>query len=193
MLYTIKGVLAEKQEHAFVIEANGMGFRASTNEATLRALPGIGSAFTAYCFLYIREEQVELYAFRDAQTLKLFELLNSVSGIGPKSALAILDTDTVEHLSAAIVERRADLLTRASGIGRKTAERLVLELQSKIKPSSVRTTAAAMDASHEAEEVLVHLGYPRARVREILETLGPEAKTAEDRIRAGLRALGRGR
>lgn len=193
MLYTIKGTLTEKHERAFVIEVNGIGFRAFTNEATLRALPAPGAALSVFCFLYIREEELELYAFRDAQTLKLFELLNSVSGIGPKTALAILDTDTVAHLTAAIFERRADLLTRASGIGRKTAERLILELQSKIKPSGVKTTAAAVDANYEAEEVLVHLGYPRAVVREALANIGAEAKTAEERIRAGLRVLGRQR
>lgn len=191
MLYTIKGTLAEKQERAFVIEANGIGFRAFTNEATLRVLPAIGAALSVFCFLYVREEEFELYAFRDAQTVKLFELLNSVSGIGPKTALAILDTDTVVHLTTAIFERRADLLTRASGIGKKTADRLILELQSKIKPSGIKTTAAAMDADCEAEEVLVHLGYPRTVVREALEGIGTELKTAEERIRAGLKILGR--
>lgn len=193
MLYTIKGTLAEKGEHAFVIEANGIGFQAFTNQETLRRLPAAGGALSVFCFLYIRDEQMELYAFRDAQTLKLFELLNSVSGIGPKTALSILDVDSVEHLTAAIFERRADLLTRASGIGKKIAERVILELQSKIKPSSVKTTAGAVNASREAEEVLVNLGYPRGRVREILDGLGPECKTAEERIRAGLKALGRSR
>lgn len=193
MIYTISGTLKEKQEHAFVIETGGIGFRASTNEVTLKTLPALGATLTVFCFLYIREEKMELYAFRDAQTQRLFELLNSVSGIGPKSALSILDTDTVEHISTAIVERRADLLTRASGVGKKTAERLVLELQNKIKPSATKTTAAAMDANYEAEEVLVHLGYPRSRVREILGALGHEPKTAEERIRAGLKALGRER
>ncbi|MFH1161677.1 MAG: Holliday junction branch migration protein RuvA [Candidatus Jorgensenbacteria bacterium] len=193
MLYTIKGMLAEKSEHAFVIEANGIGFQAFTNQETLRRLPAVGAALSVFCFLYIRDEQMELYAFRDAQTLKLFELLNSVAGIGPKTALSVLDIDSVEHLTAAIFERRADLLTHASGIGKKTAERVVLELQSKIKPSSVRTTAGAVDASHEAEEVLVNLGYPRSHAREVLESLGSEPKTAEERIRAALRALGRSR
>ncbi|MFH1193340.1 MAG: Holliday junction branch migration protein RuvA [Candidatus Jorgensenbacteria bacterium] len=193
MLYTISGVLKEKQEHAFVIETGGIGFQAFTNQETLRRLPAAGTALSVFCFLYIREERMELYAFRDAQTMKLFELLNSVSGIGPKTALSVLDVDSVENLMAAIFERRADLLTHASGIGKKTAERVILELQSKIKLSGVKTTAGAVDANREAEEVLVNLGYPRSRAREILEKLGPECKTAEERIRAGLRALGRER
>ncbi len=193
MLYTIRGILAEKQEHAFVVEANGMGFRAFTNDRTLRALPPLGAPLTVFCFVYVREELIELYAFGDAHTLRLFELLNSVSGIGPKTALAILDTDSVEHLTAAIFERRTDLLTHASGIGKRTAERVILELQGKIKLFGAKVSVASVDANREAEDVLTNLGYPRGQVREVLEGVGREAKTAEERIKQALRALGRGR
>lgn len=191
MLYTISGKLTAKGADAFVLEWNGMGLRFMTHGRAATKLPPAGTALSVYCFLYVREEQPELYGFLDEQSLKLFELLNGVSGIGPRTALAILDVDSVENLMAAIIERRADLLTKASGIGRKTAERAILELSNKIKLPHPGATVLAMDVDRDVEDVLVGLGYRRERVREVLRNLGKEGRTAEERLRLALRGLSR--
>ncbi len=190
MLYTLTGTLRGTSEGAFVVEIGGLGIRILTNGRTLERLPGAGATVTLYTRLYIREDQWELYGFLEEQTLKLFELLIGVSSVGPKTALGVLESDSVENLIAAILERRPELLTRAPGIGRKTAERVILELQNKVRLAGATARTEAMDLNAEVEDALVGLGYRRADVRRVLEKLDSKEKTLEERLRAALRALG---
>ena len=190
MLYTLKGIVVQRGDDFLVIECGGVGLKAFTNKETLRKLKS-GSGVKLFCFLYIRDDQLELYGFLEEQALKLFEMLNSVAGVGPKTALGVLDVDTVPNIMAAIIERRADFLTRTSGIGRKTAERIILELKSKVKLSGAGRLTEKMDIDMEVEEALTGLGYSRGEVRRVLSELGEETKTLEERLRQALRVLGR--
>ncbi len=191
MIHTLKGKLADRNDSSLVVEVGGVGFRVFTNERTA-AEGAIGSEVKLFCHLHVREDKLELYGFLDEGALKLFELLISVSGIGPKSALAILDIDATENIIAAIAGKRPDILTRASGVGLKTAERVILELQSRIKlPSGSKHITEAMDVNQEVEEALVGLGYSRLLVRQTITKVGPEFKTLEDRLRQALKNLGR--
>ena len=146
-----------------------------------------------FIHFYLREDRAELFGFLNEQSLRLFELLNSVSGVGPRTALAVLDAETPENLMAAIFERRTDLLTKTPGIGKKTAERIVLELAAKVAVPASRERTAAMDRDYEVEEVLVNLGYARDKVKNVLSSLPVSAReaTAEARIRDTLKALAR--
>lgn len=191
MIHTLKGKLADKNDLSLVVEVGGIGFKVFTNERTASGAP-LGSEVKLFNHLYVREDKLDLYGFLDEGSLKLFELLISVSGIGPKSALAILDIDAPENVIAAIAGKRADILTRASGVGQKMAERVILELQNRIKmPKGVASVAAQMDVNGQVEEALVGLGYGRANVRQIISNVGPEFKTLEDRLRQALKTLGR--
>lgn len=190
MIHTIQGKLVSVREHAVVVDCHGVGFLVFVNARTLGALPKEGEEVTLCTHFYLREERAELYGFLDAQSLALFELLDSVASVGPKSALAVLDAETPENLMAAIFERRTDLLTKTPGIGKKTADRIVLELSTKIKAPAARERTAVMDRDREVEEVLANLGYARERVRSVLSSL-PAAKevATEARIREALKAL----
>jgi Holliday junction DNA helicase RuvA len=190
MIHTLRGTLTALTKHAAVIDCHGVGFLVLMSSRALAALPKIGTEVALSTHFYLREDRAELYGFLDAQSLALFELLNSVAGVGPKTALAVLDAETPENLMAAIFERRTDLLTKTPGIGKKTAERVVLELATKIAAPASRERTAAMDRDHEVEEVLVNLGYGRDAIKRALSSL-PAAKeaTAEVRIREALKAL----
>ncbi len=191
MLYSISGKITSRGADFFIIETAGMSFRVLASERTIRELPPDGETVHVFTFLYLREDQLELYGFLKEQALRLFEILNTISGVGPKTALGILDVDEVPNIMAAIIERRADLLTKAPGIGRKTAERIILELQGRIKLPGSQALTEKMTLDAEVEEALVGLGYSRGQVRKILETLDSGAKTLEERLKDALKFLGR--
>lgn len=189
MIYTLNGRLTEQGENYFILETGGFGLKVWAGSQTLATLPPAGSLVKVFCFLYIREEHFELYGFLREEELKLFEMLNTVAGIGPKTALAILSTDSVENIMAAILERKSELLTRISGIGQRTADRVILELQNKIKLPKSKSLTKIMDINLEVEEALVGLGYRRSEIKKALSRLPVEAKNLEDRIRQTLRIL----
>lgn len=195
MLYTLKGIVTSRGEGFLVVEvgsspAGSLGFKVFTNNETLSKLPQ-DSEVKLFCFLYIRNDQMELYGFLEEQALKLFEMLNAVAGVGPKTALGVLDVDTVPNLMAAIIEKRTELLSRTSGIGKRTAERIILELHSKIKLPEAKTLTEKMDIDVEAEEALMSLGYSRNQVRRALSEVGSHAKTLEEKLKQALGSLGR--
>jgi len=192
MIRTLTGTLTEKHAAHVVVDCHGVGFLVFVNGRTLRALPNEGGTVALYTHFYSHEDRVELYGFLDRRSLTLFELLDSVASVGPKTALAVLDSDVPENITAAIFERRTDLLTKTPGIGKKTAERIVLELATKIVAPASHERTAAMDRDREVEEVLVGLGYPRERARETLAKLSSAAEaTTEERLRDALRAFAR--
>jgi Holliday junction DNA helicase RuvA len=190
MLHFLTGKIITKGENFVIVENNGLGFKVFLTSEILNKLPEIGSSVKFFCYFYIREETgPELYGFLKEEELNFFGLLNSIAGVGPKTALNILSVDRLENLMAAIIENRPDLLTRASGIGQKTAERVILELKSKVKLKISKTLTQKLDLDTEVEEVLVSLGYPRRHVKEILHSLPPDIKKLEERIREALRFL----
>jgi Holliday junction DNA helicase RuvA len=191
MIYTLEGHLKSLGDNFLVLEVGGIGFRVFTNKQTLASLPLPGAPVALYCFLHVREDALELFGFRDEGALKLFELLNAVSGIGPKTALAILDLDTVPNIMAAIIEKRVDLISRAPGVGEKTAGRVVLELQNRIQLPHSGALSQTMGINAEVEEALVGLGYNRSDVRKVLSEIGPEKKTLEEKLREALKMIGR--
>jgi len=192
MIHYLTGKIISRGENFAVIENNGIGFKVFLTGDALNKLPAAGSEVKIFCYLYIREETVlELYGFLKEEELNFFGLLISISGVGPKTALNILSVDRLENLMAAIIENRPDLLTRASGIGQKTAERVILELKSKIKLKTAKTLTQKLDLDTEVEEALVGLGYSRRQVREILSKIPSEMTKIEERLKEALRLLGR--
>ncbi len=190
MLYSISGKLASKGGHFAVVDAAGLGLKIFTNQRTLASLPQIGSGVKFFCHLHVREDALELYGFLTEAELGFFELLISVSGVGPKSALAILEIDKLEKLTSAIKESRPDLLTRASGIGRKTAERIILELKSKVQSAKSEMIVAKMESDSDLVETLVGLGYRRDQARAALGRVDEKIAKMEDRLKAVLKILG---
>ena len=191
MIYSVSGKLALKSEHFVVIEVHGVGFKISVGSRVQRALPAVGLETKLFSHLQPREDSMELYGFSSEAELRFFELLISVTGVGPRSALAIMDVADLKQLSAAIKENRPDLLTRASGIGRKTAERIILELRGKVDAAASGEIVSAMESDVDLIETLVGLGYRREEAKAALGRVDVKIEGVEERLKAALKILGR--
>ena len=189
MIYSISGTLALKETNFAVVETSGLGLKLFASKGTLTALPAIGADIKFFCHLHVREDALDLFGFTTADELEFFEMLISVSGVGPRSALAILDTGPLAELSAAIKENRPDLLTRAAGIGRKTAERVIIELRTKVQSSKSGAVVEKMQTDSDLVEALMSLGYHRDQARAALAHVDEKIVGTEARLRAALAVL----
>ena len=190
MLYSVSGKLAFTAERFAVVTAGGFGIKLFASKRTLGALPAAGEEVNFFTHLYVREDALDLYGFLLADELAFFEMLISVSGVGPRSALSILDTAPLNELQAAIKEGRPDLLTRASGIGRKTAERVIVELRAKVQSARSEFTVEKMETDADILEALVNLGYRREQARAALVKVDQKIHGVEARLKAALSTLG---
>lgn len=189
MIYSIKGKLSAKQENYFVIEVGGLSFKVVSSLNDLRNAPAIGEIINLFTYLHVREDVLELYGFLQKDELEFFEMLIGISGIGPKSALGILSVESVDKLKAAIAEGRAELLTKASGVGKKTAERVILELRGKLGREGTEQLVGIMESDQDIIEVLVNLGYTKYQAKDALSKIDPKLMKIEERIKAALKIL----
>ena len=191
MIYSVSGKLALKEDGFVVVEVGGLGIKLYASKQTIGALPaaGFGSEVKFFSHLNVKEDALDLYGFVTQEELDFFELLISVSGVGPKSALAILDVGPLGELSAAIKEGRPDLLTRAAGVGRKIAERVILELKAKVQSVSSGAVVEKMQTDSDLVEALTSLGYRRDEARAALGKVDAGVTGTEDRLKAALRIL----
>jgi Holliday junction DNA helicase RuvA len=190
MIYSVSGTLALKGENFLVLEVGGVGLQIFTHRRILENLPPVGGTLKFFCHLHLREDAFELYGFSDPEELRFFRLLNSVSGVGPKSALSVLEIAELKQLAAAVKESRPDLLTRASGVGRKTAERIVLELRSKVTSDKAEAVVGIMESDADILEALTGLGYRRDQAKSALEKVGDKISDTESRLKGALKVLG---
>ena len=189
MINLIEGKLELSEERFVIVNVGGVGYRVFVSAETASKLPRKGSLVKLWTQLYVRDDIMELYGFLSKEDLDFFELLNSVAGIGPKSALGIMNVAVIDDLKAAITESKIELLTKASGIGRKTAERIILELRDKIRRGKTAEAISRMESDMEVEAALLSLGYLRFQIREAMRSLPDDIKGVEDRTRAVLRIL----
>ncbi len=189
MIYSVSGKLALKDSHFAVVETGGLGLKLFASRLTLEGLPAIGADVKFFCHLHVREDALDLFGFTSPNELDFFEMLISVSGVGPRSALAILDIGPLDELSAAIKESRPDLLARAPGIGRKTAERVIVELKNKVQAATSGDVVEKMQTDSDLMEALASLGYRREEARAALAKVGKDVEGAEARLRAALAVL----
>lgn len=191
MLYGVSGKLTVKSGNYVVVETGGLGIKLFASRQTIEGLPPVGAEMKFFSHLHVREDALDLYGFLSEAELIFFEMLISVSGIGPKSALAILDIAPLNELSAAIKEGRPDLLTRASGVGRKTAERVIIELKTKVQSSKSEAVVERMQTDSDLVEALMSLGYRRDEARAGLAKVDPKVVGTEERLKAALKLLGK--
>ncbi|OGZ01389.1 MAG: Holliday junction DNA helicase RuvA [Candidatus Liptonbacteria bacterium RIFCSPLOWO2_01_FULL_56_20] len=190
MIYSVSGRLAAKGATFVVVEAGGVGFKIFTPRRLLGGLRAPSDSIKLFCCLHMREDALELYGFAETEELDFFEMLISVGGVGPKSALAILDVAELKNLTAAIKEGRADLLTRASGIGRKPAERIILELRGRVQAPHAEGAVRAMESDADLVETLTGLGYRRDQAKQALSRVDEKLTGLEERFKAALKLLG---
>ncbi len=197
MFYSLRGKLAFTDPAFVVLDCGGVCFKCFTSLNTIRSLPSAGSEVTLFTHMLVKEDALDLYGFFTTQELECFRLLISVSGIGPKAAVSILSELTPDKLAISIASGDAKALTRAQGVGKKIAERAVLELKSKITgvaASAADVSAAASvsadtgsDAA-EAVEALVALGYGRSDAAVAVGSMD-KSLSVDEMIRQGLKML----
>lgn len=190
MIYSLSGTLKLKEGNLVIIETGGVGFKLLSSQQTVKVLPAVGEQVFVYSHLHVKEDGLDLYGFSTSEELRFFEMLISVSGVGPKSAIAILGVSDLNSLAAAIKEGRPDLLTRVSGVGRKTAERIIVELKSKVQVDHASETVQGMDSDSDIVEMLVGLGYRKDQVAQALRKVAETVTGMEGRLKAALKILG---
>jgi len=187
MIATITGEIAQVLDGQIVIEVGGIGLLLSlTEDSCLNCRPGMKKAYHTY--LVVREDHLSLYGFETVEERDLFIHLISVAGVGPKTALASLSTLTPEAVRRAITGDQPEIFTRVPGIGKKTAQKIILDLQGKIQPLEPLEAASRMDdVDTEVMEALTALGYSIVEAQTALQSIGKEeAADAETRLRKAL-------
>lgn len=171
MIAYIKGQLTEVNTDSIVVEHHGLGYQIFVPTSVLDQVPMVGDDIKVYTYLYVREDLMCLYGFMSKDDLNIFKLLISVSGIGPKGALGILSAISPDNLRFAVLAGDAKTISKAPGIGAKTAQRLIIELKDKLKLEDMLETSdnsagtnvpIASDSKNEAVLALVALGYSQA-------------------------------
>lgn len=190
MISTLEGKIALKSEKYAIIETNGIGFRVNLSEKTLSKIPQSGGSVKLFTYLSVKETGWDLFGFLTFEELDLFELLITIPGIGPKTASNILGLASVSDLEEAIVLGDETILGKVSGIGKKMAQKIVLELKSKVKKLS-KGEASGVAGDIEVIDALVSLGYRVYEVREVLQKLPAEIKGVENRVKETLKRLGK--
>lgn len=191
MISYIRGSVKFKGENFLVVENNGIGYQVFVPEELLLKT-NTGDEAEFFTYQHVREDALQLFGFRTIEELKLFEQLISVSGVGPKTALAVFAVAAVEDIISAIASSNASILKKVSGIGTKIAERIVLELKNKVAALSNLADikdANELDADADAVEALVTLGFSANQSREALKRVDPSKKDVRERVRQALKIL----
>ena len=191
MIAFLRGIIIETKNNRVVIDVNGMGYRVFCLPSfVLSVAEKKDKEILLHTYQYIRENVVELYGFETTREEQMFEILIAISGIGPKGAMSILAAAPLDVLQRAIVSEDTSILTRISGIGNKTAHKIVVELQDKFGeewgalPGDITEETDVLDA-------LTQLGYSRPEAQKSLSQIPRELKGVEEKIKAALRILGK--
>jgi len=193
----IVGTLVEKTPPELLVDVNGVGYEVSASMTTIYDLPQIGGMVTLYTHFLVKEDSQTLYGFVDKSERALFRILIKVNGIGPKMALAILSSMSAEELIINVQESDVTALTKIPGVGKKTAERLIIELRDKLgqaaktdlfsTPTVLRQVQA--DPRQEAEAALISLGYKPQEAARAVANVPIDSASSEEVIKAALKGL----
>jgi len=187
MIIKLEGVIKFKTERFVVLDVNGVGYRVFVSFETLRKISKKNEQIKLWTHLNVRENALDLYGFLDYAELEFFEQLIQISGIGPKSGLAVLAVAPLDVLRKAIASGETSYLTKVSGVGQRLAEKIVIELKDKIGATGVGQTDSAFKEEEETLEALRALGYSLRESREALRNLPKEVKGTEDMIKQALK------
>ena len=196
MISFIIGTLEEKSENGVVINCNGMGYEIQTSTATLSTLPLAGEECKIYTYLQVKEDGISLFGFTTVDERELFYKLISVSGVGPKMAITILSGMNISDLIVSILKEDTTALSRIKGLGKRTAERICLELKDKLTPVGgvlIEDKILELDENvlDDACEALISLGLSKNEALRLARQNANENSTAEEIIASVLRNMGR--
>lgn len=196
MIAFITGTIEEKSENGVVINCNGMGYEVQTSTATLSSLPLVGEECKIYTYLQVKEDGISLFGFTTVDERELFYKLISVSGVGPKMAITVLSGMNISDLIVSILKEDTTALSRIKGLGKRTAERICLELKDKLTPvggvliddNVIEINENVLD---DACEALISLGLSKNEALRLARQNANENSTAEEIITSVLRNMGR--
>ena len=187
MIATLSGEVSQIEENAIIVEVGGVGLRVFV-PAPLRTRLKAGEGIMLYTHLVVREDALTLYGFESQPDRELFNILLGVDGVGPKVALSVLSSMTLDAIQRAVFAEEADVLSRVPGVGKKTAQKMALHLKDKLKPTDALARVAAMsDTDGEVLAALTALGYSVVEAQAAIQSLGKDApQDTEERLRLAL-------
>jgi Holliday junction DNA helicase RuvA len=186
MIGSIQGKISHKAANYIIVETNNVGYKVFLPQIFLIPLK-VGQDLSLVIHTYVREDQITLYGFPTLAELEFFELLLTVSGEGPKSAMAIMSLASLEMLKSAIGSEDPTVFTKVAGIGRKTAERVIVELKGKLKDETGSAPSAREHS--DALDALLSLGYREAEAREALKAIPKDTSNLQEKVKLALKAL----
>ena len=193
MIGRLKGILLEKQPPAILVDVQGVGYELEASMSTFYNLPECGETVTLHTHMVVREDAQLLYGFFSSSERLMFRTLIKISGVGPKLALTILSGMSAEDFSRCILEGDSKALTQLPGVGKKTAERLVVELKDRIDkddsiklPAGTATIEKHVNPVNDAVSALISLGYKAQQASQMIRNMDVEGKSTEEIIRAAL-------
>ncbi len=197
MFYYISGKYILAEANTIVLDAGGIGYKLTVSANTLAKTPTDGGNMKLYTYMSVKEDGVELFGFHDSEELMLFKLLITVSGVGPKAAISILSAFTPTKFAMAVGAQDAKALSKANGIGAKTAARIILELKDKVAKQisadkgdiSYNDTVSDPSALADAKGALLVLGYSRSEISAVLNKFDPSGMDTEQIIKEALNRL----
>ena len=194
----IEGKVCEKNAGELILLAGGVGYQINCSMNTLAAAPALGETMRCYTYLSVREDAMELFGFASREEKRMFLSLTGISGVGPKMALALLGSMPLKELNLAILLGDVTALSRAPGIGKKTAQRIALELKDKVSQEDVSAVSIggaapvqsmAADCVTEALEALQALGYTPAEARNAVQSVRDQSDKTDELIKLALRSM----
>lgn len=190
MIAKIRGKVEFLKDNYVIIDVGGLGYKVYLTSYTLGKIAG-NEEVELFTYTHVREDILALYGFLSQNELEMFELLISISGIGPKAALGILTIASVDAIRMAVLNEDTSVLTKVSGVGKKTAERVILELKSKIAklPAGSSVGEEKVSSDNEVLEALLGMGYSSFEAREAVKNLPKESKDLSEKIRLALRSM----
>jgi Holliday junction DNA helicase RuvA len=190
MISTLKGTVIDKGENFLVVETGGLGFKIHLPAPLLERWGAMGRQVQLFTHLHLRENEVSLYGFEIKSELTFFQALLGVSGIGPKVALGALSGANVDALRSAIAAGDSDYLTQLPGIGKKTAQRIILDLRGKLEVEELVPAPALSSVDEDVLAALLSMGYNESETRAALASLPQEEMPVEERLLLALRYFG---
>ncbi len=186
MIGSITGNISHKGTGYIILATGGVGYKVFITPLLMPTLK-VSQELSLVVLTYVREDQITLYGFSTLPELEFFEMLLTVSGVGPKSALGIMSLAAIDMIKSAIVSEDPSVFTKVSGIGRKTAERVIVELKGKLKDEA--SSAPVAREHSDALDALIALGYREQEARDALKSVPKDTANLQDKIKIALKSL----
>jgi holliday junction DNA helicase RuvA len=191
MISHLEGTIIFKGDRFAIISANGVGYKVYTAPETLRTIPAEGDTIKIWTHMHVRENDLELYGFLSYAHMQFFEVLIGVSGVGPKSALGVLGVTSLDTLKRAIAAGETTYLTKVSGIGKRMAEKIIVELRDKLGGANMSDSVRSeLAADSDVLDALVSMGYSQRDVREAVQKIPADISGTKERLSEALKMLG---